>query len=158
MSPSRRYRPYPKSGFARRLLRGGTRLVVPSITTVLVTSCVPVFTEVGIRELAPLPLARQAFAGPVRAYLMDGSIVVLPDGASVSADRIAGNGWRYGPMLADSLEFTQIATDSVSGVEVFNQETVSEGVTVFVLLGSVVGGIAAVWGTLEALYPANGGR
>lgn len=81
---------------------------------------------------------------PVKAHLVDGTIVVFPSGVVVAHNRAIGNGWRYSVTLRDSSNVNGVLLDSVVGMEAFRTRynagrTVmySTLATTTVLLGSV---------------------
>lgn len=58
---------------------------------------------------------------PVRAYLLDGSIVVYPRGVSVASGVLRGEGERYTATLAGPVPSGPIPLDSLIGVETFER-------------------------------------
>jgi hypothetical protein len=81
-------------------------------------------------------------ASPVKAHLIDGSTVVFPDGVRVSGSTVSGEGTRYGLTLRDSATVTQLALDSVVGMESFRTQ-VNMTNTILVSTLATVGAMAA---------------
>jgi len=79
-----------------------------------------------------------------KAQLVDGSIVTLPQGFRVDEGHLVGSGWRFAPTLRDSVPFSAISTDSITGVVTFRTAidpaksvgmSAAAGVTLAFLLG-----------------------
>jgi len=116
------------------------------------TGCVvPVFRAIQVLEADPRA-GESTFATPVRAYLTDGSIVVLPDGGRIESGELVSSGWRYSLTLQDSIAFSRIATDSVLGVEVFSDRTVNHSSTVILTAASAVVGTIGTAGLFLAIF------
>jgi hypothetical protein len=136
------------------------RWVAPVGAATLV-GCIIVSTTTGGRAVpthAPVVVT-----SPVKAYLLDGSIVVYPTGATVAADRIEGPGTRYRPSLGESVRSGPIPLDSVIGVETF-ERTVNPGRTLFYgalsIAGSAVlaaGMAVAIFGSCPTVYSDSAG-
>lgn len=60
--------------------------------------------------------------GPIKAHLIDGSIVVFPNGLRVMRNEAIGEGWRYAPSLHDSTFVHGFAVDSVAAMEAFHND------------------------------------
>jgi hypothetical protein len=76
---------------------------------------------------------------PVKAHLIDGSVVAFPSGVIVAHNEAVGRGWRYPPTLRESTLVQGVSLDSVIGMEAFRTHT---------NLGRTVAYSAAVTGAL----------
>ena len=76
-------------------------------------------------------------ASPLRAHLVDGSIVVFERGAAVGPDAIVGAGRRFSLGLADTSSVRGVVMDSVIGVETY-RGAVRAGPTLAVSLVATV--------------------
>jgi hypothetical protein len=56
---------------------------------------------------------------PVKAHLVDGSVVTFPSGVVVAHNEALGSGWRYSPTLRESTSVQGVSLDSVIGMEAF---------------------------------------
>jgi hypothetical protein len=142
-----------------RLLRP-LRWVAPLVAVTLV-GCIIVSSTTRGRDVPTS--APVVVASPVKAYLLDGSIVVYPTGATVADGRIDGSGTRYTPTLGQSARSAPIPLDSVIGVEAF-ERTVNPGRTLvfsaFTIGASAVvaAGLAvAVFGSCPTVYSDSAG-
>jgi 1-acyl-sn-glycerol-3-phosphate acyltransferase len=107
-----------------------------------------------VRAVEVAPIHRHSPRGasplhPVRAQLLDGSIVVFPDGATVAGDSLQGRGMRYDFTLRDSTAITAVPLGSVGGLASYRQ-TVRVVPTLLlstlVFLGGSVVITAIAWG------------
>jgi hypothetical protein len=84
---------------------------------------------------------------PVKAHLIDGSIVTFRSGVLVAHNQAIGTGWRYIPTLRESTLVQLVPLDSVIGMEAFRTETNFGKTFVYSALvtgGLLVGSIAAI--------------
>ncbi|NNF29480.1 MAG: hypothetical protein HKN73_19800 [Gemmatimonadetes bacterium] len=119
------------------------------IAWLTVTSCV--IQRGSVVPIGPAVQDTTIVLSPLKAFMRDGSIVVYSDGALVTNVAVQGSGTRYSLGLVDSVSVSEIALDSVIGIEAF-QHDVNVGGSV---LASAFGGGAAVFGTgllLKALF------
>ncbi len=79
---------------------------------------------------------------PVKAHLIDGSTVVFRGGVRVASGMVSGQGMRWGLTLRDSATVTQLALDSVVGMESFRTQ-IDPAKTFLVSTLATVGTIAA---------------
>ena len=136
------------------------RWIAPAGATALV-GCIVVSTTTAGRAVPTS--APVVVASPVRAYLLDGSIVVYSTGATVTADAIDGAGIRFRPTLGDSVRAGPVPLDSVIGVETF-ERTVNPGRTL-VYSAATLGASAmlaaamavAVFGSCPTVYSDSAG-
>lgn len=80
---------------------------------------------------------------PVKVHLLDGSVIVFRQGATVQHDSIVGDGERYTATLAALGSMRSVPLDSVLGAEVFEQR-VNEGRTLAYAGGTVLAAAATV--------------
>ena len=103
-------------------LRRRRTLAAVAIATLLTGACILSSTT------RPFAGDTNAAAGtivhtPVRAHLLDGSVVVFPQGITFGTDRaIFGVGQRYSATLADSALVRRVPLDSVLGFEVYDRK------------------------------------
>lgn len=137
----RRLRPRPRS------------LIAVTCLLLLAAACMPIFQAVEVEsvDVGEEEFAR-SFTTPVRAYLSDGSIVVLPDGGRVGSGQLQASGQRYDLTLSDTSAFEGITTDSVVGLEVFRTDTRMEGLTVLGTLASIGAGALAAGALSVAIF------
>jgi hypothetical protein len=111
-------------GPAAAVRRWFAAALIPSPIVVLIAlavpGCIPVYHEVSVEEVVITDDAPD-WEGevPVRAYLVDGSVAVLPRGAAVRAGRLEGAGSRHSLSFDSSRAFDGISLDSVVAVEAF---------------------------------------
>lgn len=136
--------------WVRRRIRAGRGAVVGLL---LVAACVPVWqgVEVDSVDTAGGAVVRD-FSTPARAYLSDGSIVVLPEGGRVGSGVLMAEGQRFDLTLSDTTDFHSVTTDSVIGLEVFRTDQLMEGVTVLATLASIGAGALAAAGLSVAIF------
>lgn len=89
---------------------------------------------------------------PVKAHLVDGSIVVFARGVSLGFGQIVGVGTRYDPTLRAGVPVQRVALDSVVGVETYERQ-INPGRT---LVYSTVTGAATVVATAALLVAIFG--
>lgn len=56
---------------------------------------------------------------PVKAHLVDGSVIAFSHGVHIAHNVVNGRGWRYSPTLRESTLVNVVALDSVIGMEAF---------------------------------------
>lgn len=100
---------------------------------------------------------------PVKAHLLDGSVVVFPTGATVGGGTVTGLGYLFDVTRADSQPTASVPLDSVLGIEVYERR-VNPGRTLIygtaTLAASVVGaaGLAvAIFGSCPTVYADSAG-
>jgi hypothetical protein len=143
-------------------MRASTRFLRWS-TPLVATAFVGCIISTTTRGRAVPTSAPVVVASPVKAYLLDGSIVVYPGGISVAADRIEGEGTRYRPTLGESERAAPIPLDSVIGVEAF-ERTVNPGRTLVYSAVATAGSVGlaaamalAVFGSCPTIYSDSAG-
>jgi hypothetical protein len=98
------------------------RLVVP--LALVVSACfIAQNVEVFSVERPTGPGDTVIVDSPVKAHLIDGSIVVFPQGVDLYDGAIFGEGTRFDMALRDSSEVTRLSLDSVVGIEAFETRT-----------------------------------
>ena len=90
------------------------RWLAALVSTTAVGACIVVAHSTRGVPFAP---GRGVVLSPVRAYLLDGSIVVYRRGVTVTRDSVRGTGVRYSATLRDSLPVTFVPLDSVVGMD-----------------------------------------
>ena len=136
---------------------------VAVVVTLITAACVISSTTLplnGNKESAPGTVVRT----PVRAHLLDGSIVIFAQGVTFGSDRtISGVGVRYDPTLANKAAVTILPLDSIVGFEVYDRR-VNPGRTVLystaATAGTIVGSVAlyvALFGSCPTIYADSAG-
>jgi hypothetical protein len=98
------------------------RLVVP--LALVVSACfIAQNVEVFSVERPTGPGDTVIVDSPVKAHLIDGSVVVFPHGVDLYDGAIFGEGTRFDMALRDSSEVTRLSLDSVVGIEAFETRT-----------------------------------
>lgn len=126
-------------------------------------ACVVVSTTTG-----PFSLRRDRAEGfvrsPVKAHLIDGSTLVLADGAYIEAGMVRGRGIRVSPLLkSDSAAEHRVPLDSVAGMEVYERR-VNARTLIYAPLSiaaSVIGAAAlaiAIFGSCPTVYADSAGH
>jgi hypothetical protein len=105
------------------------------------------------------PAGESRWYVPTRAYLTDGSVVVLPSGGSVAGGELVGSGTRHSLTLDQARPFSWIPLDSVVAVEAFRENQSVHPVSLLTVPASVVGGgllamglHAAIFGSCPTIY------
>ncbi|MGH7469392.1 MAG: hypothetical protein ACRENP_15685 [Longimicrobiales bacterium] len=130
----------------RRLRRSGAVLVFVSL---LLSGCFHVYREVRVAEVfrSVQPTVVRA---AVRAHLRDGSVVVYPNGLTVSQTDLVGSGTRHDALRVTSAPAGTISMDSVLGLESYTPSVnaaQSVGTSVLATIGVTVltvGGMIAI--------------
>lgn len=115
------------------------------VIPLLMGACTVVWPTVEVEEVAPAAVDSSGIDTPVRAYLADGSVVVLPGGAYVSDGELLGDGTRHSLALAHAESFRQVSLDSVIAMEAFDEGRQNE-VASSLLAAASMGAITLVAG------------
>ena len=100
---------------------------------------------------------------PVKAHLADGSVLLFPDGVTVTPEALRGVGARYDLALRYAGEVERVSMDSVVGVESFRTGTnvpVSVALSAPAIALGVVGGVGlfkAIFGSCPTFYSDRAG-
>ena len=130
-------------------------------------SCVMIFRASSVSEVDAPPEvgAPTRVSTAMKAFMLDGSTIVYPDGALVSRDSVLGPGTRYSLGLQDTTTTRSVPMDSLVGIEAFDSRvepaaTVIASVfaTAFAALGTAALAVA-VFGSCPTFYalPEQGG-
>ncbi len=108
------------------------------------------------------PLAAPAtVATPVKAHLVDGSVIVFPAGVVYAADSLRGAGIQYGLRLDSLGPRSAVPLDSLLGVEAVTgggDAAASVALSTLAVAGAVVGGSAlavAIFGSCPTVYASS---
>ncbi len=114
--------------------------VLPLLALTVATAC-----NVRSLEVTPLPAHSPPtrVSTPVRAHLLDGSVVVYRAGATFDGAAVLGRGVRYDPLMRDGTITDRLLIDSIVGLETVSAETQMLSSTVGTVLGVAVGGLLA---------------
>lgn len=124
-------------------------------------SCVTIVQSGSVRQFDPRMAAdsvRGEVESPMKAFMLDGAIVVFEGGARVTTDSVRGRGVRYSMGLRDTVEVGSVPLDSMVGVEAFDGKMhglTSFLVSVMATAVGVGGGVAlavAIFGSCPTFY------
>ncbi len=134
-------------------------------TLLLASGCIPLFQKVTVQGVDPAGGEVGYFQTPIRAFLLDGSVAFLPTGGSVTPDSLQGLGTRFDITLENPRPFGGIPTDSVVGIEVYDDASVDLPLTVLAAAASTAATIAlgivasvAIFGSCPTVYADVGGE
>ncbi len=155
-----------RSDVVRRLVNcARTFLPLAALVAFAVVGCIRVYHELEV-DRVEVDGDAQAWEVevPVRAYLVDGSVVVLPAGASVRSGRLEGEGERHALTLESAERFTGIPLDSVIAVEAFRDKVVDLPLTILGAAASAAGAyvgsillLVAIFGSCPTVYALEPG-
>lgn len=137
------------------------RLLVLLGFALVLGGCVWVFRTV---EVEPIDKAAPPVEveSPLKAHLLNGSVVVFPDGAQFIGDSLVGAGKRYRLDLADSVVVGGLALDSVAALEVYEEKTNVPLTLLATVAATAVGTVAAaflsvaIFGSCPTVYDPAG--
>lgn len=140
--------------------RSGLRHRVALTVVALVAAACVISSSTRGKETPRGPVS---VASPIKAHLLDGSIVVYTRGATIDRTRIAGDGMRYDPTLQHSVLVTNVPLDSVVGVESYERvvnpfrtllysTVATTGTAVFTVAAAV-----AIFGSCPTIYADSAG-
>ncbi len=86
----------------------------------LVVACV-ISTTTGKRKVELSELAGTSVRVPIKAHLLDGSVILFADGATVAGSAVTGSGRRFDALRRELAPSAGIALDSVIGFEVYER-------------------------------------
>lgn len=98
---------------------------------------------------------------PVKAHLIDGSVVVFPDGSTYASDSLVGPGMHFDLQLAFLAERRSVPLDSVLGVEVIEGGSNIAATFVVSTIATAAGAAAAaglaaaIFGSCPTVYAAS---
>lgn len=122
------------------------------------SSCVLIYQTGEVEETEKAELRPGSVAVPMKAFLLNGDVVVYADGADISPDAIFGPGLRYPLNRKSSVSVEVIPLDSVVGIEAFRTQVNSPGTILLTTLGSgaaLIGVTAlakAIFGSCPTFY------
>jgi len=102
-----------------------------------------------------------AVESPIKAFMLDGSIVTYPAGARVTRDSILGPGKRFTLGLVDTSEVAALSLDSVVGVEAFHARVNAEATVLATLAATALGTVGAaglavaIFGSCPTFYAST---
>jgi hypothetical protein len=134
------------------------------LLALLVTACVYSVREPRV-EAVHVPMAPgTTVASPVKAHLLDGSVVHFRDGISFDRDTLRGTGDRYDLRLRLVGSVERLPLDSVAGLETFRSGTnvplsivLSLGATALATVGAAALAFA-IFGSCPTVYAEAGGE
>jgi hypothetical protein len=106
--------------------------------------------------------ARRWVSSPIKAHLMDGSVVLFRSGANVGAAGIVGNGKRFTPTL-DSSSVDSIPLSDVVGVEAYERDVNTGRTLVYSTLVGAASAVATaalaivIFGSCPTIYADSAG-
>lgn len=139
------------------------RLLLLGAAGLTAAACVVISTTTRRRVVDRSKLIGTYVRTPVRAHLVDGGMIVYPDGMTVDARRVSGRGRRYDALRREVAPGVGIALDSVVGFEVYRRDVNPLRTLVFApasLAASAVGTAAlavAIFGSCPTVYGDSAG-
>ncbi|MGB5345516.1 MAG: hypothetical protein WBN23_05070, partial [Woeseia sp.] len=117
----------------------------------LISSCVVKVRSLQVDAVEAKPGDSFVVESPVKAHLLDGSVVVFDKGISVLNDEIIGEGVRYDLRLERQEAITSLKLDQVAAMESF-QSPLNSGATAAASTGATAGGTFASVGLLKFVF------
>lgn len=127
-----------------------TRFLRLGVWVAMLTVSGCIFSKLSVEEV-PRSAALTVVTSPVKAHLLDGSMVVFSKGAAVGGGFVKGEGERYALGNPNPVRSEAIPLDSVVGMESY-QVSVKRGTTTLATTGTVVLGAVATVLVLKALF------
>lgn len=148
---------------ASRMLRRRLVLLGLGVLTVVSSACIHVFVKTEVAAVQrPTSTRSDSIRSPIKAHLADGSTVMFPNGAVVSATGITGYGQHY-PLLSDAPTYRpSVPMDSVVAVESFNgrffpvQSVVVSAAATAITAAFVATAAVALFGSCPTVYVDSG--
>lgn len=144
--------------------------VVGLLLLLALGGCVVVFQRADVTAVDParLPLVaaggQETVASPLRVHLVDGSVVLFPDGATVSGDSLwGGNGRLLTFPDGDLREISGVGLDRVLGAEVYATDTdvastlLATAAATAVASYALAGAAVVLFGSCPTVYAATPG-
>lgn len=130
-------------------------LVSLCVGVALISACIHTFWRTDARAVRPASAndAPYELRTPVKVHLLDGTTLVFPSGARVSATRLSGGARRF-PLLQDEstpVFAVDVPMDSVVGVEAFEGKLLTASTVTVSVAATAVGAIGTV-ALLKALF------
>ncbi len=97
------------------------RILIVAICSLFVAACVVVSTTTRSHIVDTSDVAGTSVSSPIKAHLLDGSVIVFEQGASVGVTRVAGNGRSYDVVRRAMKPVDGAPLDSVLGFEVYQR-------------------------------------
>jgi hypothetical protein len=139
------------------------RRAVPVLAGCLALSaCIVIVREVQVEPLSSGATGTQVYS-PVKAHLMDGSIVVYPEGLVVGTDSLYGTGTRYDLRLNPRGTLERLPLDSVVGMENFRTGVNAPASTMLTVGATALGALGtsalmvALFGSCPTVYSDSAG-
>lgn len=99
------------------------RITALATVAIVVAGCIHTFHSVRVERITAPAQDTVTIRTPVRAHLLDGSIVLFRNGLLVGHDSLHGAGMRFGLSRRDSAVLDRLAMDSVVGLEAYYTDT-----------------------------------
>ena len=139
-----------------RVIAGLTVAAVAVVACVISTTTRPIALRTTGKE--------QIVLTPLKAHLVDGSVVVFPTGAEISTVHVAGPGQRFDASRTSAQQAMSIPLDSVLGFETYERHVNPLRTLVFgsaTLAASIVGAAAlavVIFGSCPTIYADSAGH
>ncbi|MGB5580821.1 MAG: hypothetical protein WBM68_09680 [Woeseia sp.] len=121
------------------------------LSCVFISSCVVKVRSLQVESVEAQQGDSFLVESPVKAHLVDGSVVIFDKGMSVLNDEIIGEGYRYDLKLQRQQQVTSIKLADVAAMESF-QTPLNSGATAAATTGATAGGGAAGLGLLKLVF------
>lgn len=140
-----------------------TRLLVVAICTMFVAACVVVSTTTDSKMVDTSNVANTNVRSPIKAHMLDGSVVVFEHGATVSATSVSGTGRAFDVARRATKIVAVVPLDSVLGFEVYQRRVNPLRTLVYApatlaasVIGTAIVGII-VFGSCPTIYADSAG-
>src|SRR5688572_4828146 len=105
----------------RNVFRGRATVILSAVGLFAVACVISTTTRVAPFAKPPAGAGEQVVQSPLKAHMMDGSVVVFLSGAIIGNGVVAGEGMRHVVASRDSTPARRLPLDSVLGMAVFER-------------------------------------
>ncbi len=127
------------------------RWIPIAVFALLAAGCILVSSTTERDRVAAASLGDSVVTSPIKAHLVDGSVILFSDGFTLSHRQVTGVGKRFDIARKASTASRGIALDSVLGFEVY-QRRVNPGRTLVYGAASIAGSVLAIAATAVVLF------
>jgi hypothetical protein len=141
----------------------GRRLLLVTLVSLLGIACVVISSRTTQEFVEPATLRSTRVRTAIKAHLMDGGLIVFPNGAVISATAVEGTGRRHNLLRTTESPSGGIALDSIIGFEVYERRVNPIRTLVYTSASTVAAGFAAaviaiaIFGSCPTIYADSAG-
>ena len=147
----------------RKVFRGRVTVIISAIGLLAVACVISTTTHVAPFAKPQAGTGERVVQSPLKAHMMDGSVVVFLSGAIIGSGVVAGDGMRHAVASKDSTPVRRLPLDSVLGMAVFERRVnpgrtllYSTAATAATAAGAVVLAVA-IFGSCPTVYADSAG-